>query len=106
MSAPKISATPIPWVVDQVNREYIATMCDGVYEYIGKIDPGDFSSVRRPYDECAANAAFIVRAVNCHDELVAALIGLSMRDRTPHIHASPEVLRARAAIAKATGEAP
>lgn len=47
------------------------------------------------------NAAFIVRAANCHDELLAALKGLAELDHTPDRHARPEILRARAAIAQA-----
>jgi hypothetical protein len=54
-----------------------------------------------------ANAAFIVRAVNAHDELVAALRDVLRIARAASIGITgnqPRLERARVALAKATGE--
>ena len=50
--------------------------------------------------ESVANVAFIERAVNCHDELLACLIELASG------HSMAGEAKARAAIARATGETP
>lgn len=63
-------------------------------------------------DECVANAEFIIRAVNCHDELVEALewLGEAAEGRDPSDEGFGEWFEelrkvASAALAKATGEA-
>lgn len=53
-----------------------------------------------------ANAAFIVRAVNAHADLVEALQNLlSATEEVGYVHYGPLRKKARAAIAKATGAA-
>lgn len=62
-------------------------------------------------EDCEANAALIVRAVNCHDELLAALRDLipcaaasvgEIPDPMPTIHTTKSAINvARAALAKA-----
>jgi hypothetical protein len=64
----------------------------------------------RPAECVAANAAFIVRAVNCHAELVEALEAIVNSDMAlreeDEGRTSPELERARAVIAKARGGQP
>lgn len=90
--------TPCPWETDGVEisgprGEHIGSALDGL---VG-------------LDECAANAAFIVRAVNCHADLVAAL--RSIADKAGEMADSPDTAQrglwqgcaeeARAALATA-----
>jgi hypothetical protein len=77
--------TPIPWAVSQYGAGQ-RIMCPAL--------PGFNGGSRRVADctlsahlmntpspeEAAANAALIVRAVNCHDELVAALKGINLAE--------------------------
>lgn len=70
----------------------------------------------RPCEECEANAALIVRAVNCHDELVALvteaveLLEWVEKRRNPQWDGDATddsfIGKARAALAKATGTTP
>jgi len=58
--------TPIPWTVERIHEVYAAgTFICRPYARKDSIGAMDQS-------ECVANARFIARAVNCHDELIAA----------------------------------
>lgn len=65
------------WIVDEdcvhAGRTAIATMVDEGFGFA-------------PWDERAANAAFIVRAVNAHDELVSALKAVAAGLKQPVQH--------------------
>jgi hypothetical protein len=75
-------------------------------------DPNEGEATPFPVSE--ANAAFIVRAVNCHDELLAVLTEICesagpagwTRDATLSVVASAVIDRARAALAKAEDRRP
>ena len=59
-----------PWVF---RSDY---KCEHEYEYYVFDQEGDLLMSNAPFDFCVPNkeaAAFIVKAVNCHDDLVAAL---------------------------------
>lgn len=66
--------TPPPWVCGD---ESDPNQCGNIYSHdaTGSIIAScvDFIYAPRDKSEQNANAAFIVKAVNCHDELVAAL---------------------------------
>ena len=47
---------------------------------------------------------FVLRAVNCHDELVVALEAIVNSGEIPYAYSNPLVVAARAALAKAKGE--
>lgn len=76
-------------------------------------DDGDFSATGEiiakltDSQNIAANASFIVRACNAHDDLLAALKnllgGIELQGVFSHDH--PDLVAARAAIRKAGGEA-
>ena len=77
--------TPTPWVVGEFDETLGYDCMTGGWpiRQIGEmnsllvIDQADYGQKHCDWnfrsDEAKANAAFIVRAVNCHDELVAAL---------------------------------
>ena len=58
----------------------------------------------RPPQETMANAAFIVKACNCHDELVGALEDVLSCLAEPFVMKGKAKEYAQAAIAKAKGE--
>jgi len=107
----ELSHTPLPWEVDEgrpavfsSEEGILVAVCFGVTRHA--VDP--------PHDESPANAELIVRAVNCHDELVeacqAALDDLPMLPEEQPGFTGPSwtaqrQLRAKleAAIAAATG---
>lgn len=111
--------TPTPWEVcngtdifpvdDPEARRYIAN-CDP--EDAPVENDGDHPYTDMNFAEAKANTAFIVRAVNAHDDLVKALKEIKGRDS--YIDATPRGERkvilgdlakiADAALAKATGE--
>lgn len=98
-----MSHTPTPWEFKEKDDE-------GRFVIIGERDGLDVTFVADTIgglgDAEKANAAFIVKAVNCHDELLAALVNLYalVRGECPSIlendHHDEMV---RAAIAKAEG---
>jgi len=100
--------TPTPWSRDEeADRTMITPEYDPCY-YIGELwsDKKDPDG-RYPGDgERLANADFIVKAVNSHDELLTALEGLmGLWDREDVADTwSEDFERAQAAIAKAKGE--
>lgn len=68
--------TKTPWkvtedstIIGSVTRNVIAECCG----YSDKASNGDYASIIEKQGTREANAAFIVRAVNAHDDLVAAL---------------------------------
>lgn len=62
--------TPLPWL-GEVNGYLTTKAQDGKYTYIA-----NFALVDLPMSENEANAAFALRAVNSHDDLVDALLRL------------------------------
>ena len=91
--------TPGPWEVDRANPEMVYTEYvdnDGASRYICDCD-----SDILPQKEYEANAAFIVRACNAHDELLAALEELL---KYKGVMSDESVSMAKAIIARARGE--
>lgn len=100
-----IEHTPTPWAADPDDR-------DG-YEWNIHIVTESNRDMRVAFmtsgPEAAANADFIVKAVNCHDELVAALEAFRLRPDAIVASQGDTILRipiaaiqqAAAAIAKA-----
>lgn len=86
--------SPTPW---EVHRHFTDGKHDGnlITDAAGLNVAGVWPGIR-PIDQCDQNADDIARAVNCHDDLLAALIELA----SGHSMAGEAV--ARAAIAKAT----
>ena len=83
--------TPRPWVLSP-QRKYIRRTLHGY----------NIASVNDHCDEYEANARLIVHAVNCHDELVGALIDLLWEiDNNVREHHANVLRRARTILAKA-----
>ena len=106
MTAPRADWTPGPWTTAG------DLILDAGGEQVGAIT-GD----RTTADQDDANAALIVRAVNCHEDLVAALEAMvDVQSRRKHPLGLPDegishdaadaASKARAALAKARGETP
>jgi hypothetical protein len=100
MKTQTVSHTPTPWSVQAIN----GTMDREIKlfkqpNYLYSPMPG----VRVKGHNAEANAEFIVRACNAHDELVAALeVAFTMAKRTYHAgHNVPELEQIQRAIAKA-----
>lgn len=109
--------SPLPWRLDA------PTIIDGADG--GLVAESWHGVVNREWDECVANAEFIVHCVNLHNELVAALasqvesiyaalVDLGMLRRlisrsrfleTPIDNLSTALEEARAVLAKVKGEA-
>ena len=69
--------TPGPWIVDPLEPSK-AVVSNEVGDFIADCNPGFEEDVP---DECKANTAMIVRAVNCHAELLEAVeTALEMAD--------------------------
>ena len=73
-------ATSRPWVAKKAERSV-----GSPWEVYAK-NPRDFICITS--GNCKANAKLIVKAVNCHDELIKALKGL--RKHLPSISALPK----------------
>lgn len=73
--------TPTPWGVPDGGTQPTITTADESKHIATMADTGD---------EMEANAAFIVRAVNCHEALVAALKGLVERGTDSPVHLAAE----------------
>lgn len=86
--------TPTPWKVVASNAREIEAQ-DGTYICETTYFPGDGKRDDDPY----SNAAFIVRAVNCHEELLDALKTIAYAQGDGHPLALIKV--AREALAKA-----
>lgn len=111
MSAPK--HTPTPWKFSQTHAHTLTIRhADGGGEYVAEIRVGDTPELLLT-DE--ANARFIVRAVNAHDDLLEALRDLiewqavehedgCPEDDTCSCAAAPIIAKVNAAIAKAEGK--
>lgn len=95
------------WQIDTTSAEWtygqVADVCSSKYMY-----PMPYGTP--PVSHEKANAEFIVRAVNCHDDLLGALQELAdvSRSYLAHMDAADIVAldRARAALAKATRPQP
>jgi len=86
--------TPTPWKVGGKNNNLI----------YGRKNVGTEEAEELPPDVDVENAAFVVRAVNSHDALVAALEGMLARfghDNWRSVHDVAAVNEARAALALA-----
>lgn len=90
--------SPLPWVYDPAT-----TGIENILDVNGGsiLDGDEVPSLRNP-----ADAAFIVRAVNCHDELVVVATDLldvaehSCHDHSENPDNQPLIRRARAILAK------
>jgi len=95
----KTKHTPTPWhlSIDEDTNEVIPDIFDGESE-----DAIHIAHCLSEAGNPTENAKFIVRAVNAHDELVAALEGLldCTESRPTNYN---ERVAAKAALAKATG---
>lgn len=92
--------TPTPWKV--VTGLYGTTSIWADGEEMA-ICPINYDGARRPPEESTANAEFIVRAVNCHDELLAALEDiLASYDANDSRGIGEAIEESRAAIKTAT----
>lgn len=91
--------TPTPWRYCKTN----GSPTSGQHMIAGS-KPGYLAEIRDcGSGDVSANAAFIVRACNAHDELVAALRDIARTDRTTKTSAADLADIARAALAKAEG---
>lgn len=97
--------TPLPWAVDGLDEFAVTADCDGLMVFETEFED-------RSEEENAANAAFIVQAVNSHHELLEALEGFNNFAWTAveadceesRTYLNQLVANARAAIAKARGQ--
>jgi hypothetical protein len=93
--------TPLPWSVSGLDKRYICHLSDN-----GTGMPRSMSVARlvERISETEANAEFIVRAVNSHDELVA-VVEVTLRALTNPGPGTPShsalLTQLRAALAKA-----
>lgn len=117
MAGNEVMRTPTPWLLDggciyvlddsgRTNRFSASVQGGFVYMSNGR----DSKSQRTPQSELDANAAFIVRAVNAHDDLVEALkLAEDVLSRAPFstqmwptgIHPQIGITTIRAALRKA-----
>jgi hypothetical protein len=104
--------TPVPWVVRvfptarNANNQY--WIMDAIPDKDGKVVANAIASATPSNDEAEANARFIVRACNCHADLLEAVnlllaaIDFAEVNKHPAIEACLDY--ATAVIAKAEGE--
>lgn len=108
MATSEARHTPTPWraVIDQGNPRVfkhamalVATTAEGAH-----VQAIDCTRSGANFVEDRANAEFIVRAVNCHEELVAALkVLLASANYSTDAMDAAEA-QARAALSKASGQ--
>jgi Holliday junction resolvase RusA-like endonuclease len=72
-------ATPGPWEVDDTNRELVAQLKDGVYEYICDCDAINYAITNLSVDEVATNAQFIAAARTGWPEAIERAIAAEAR---------------------------
>ena len=115
-AAPAASHTPIPWeMIDDgqawphIHAEFVP---DGAICFMDSQDPQHEGNGDRARARAVANAEFIVRSVNSHAELLAALRSIAGKADQCAINRTEDrgfwlacAEEARAAIAKATGGA-
>lgn len=102
--------TPTPWQVDPnpaLNGRYVVIRpvdSDGSYkEHIATLianDPNDGSGMRS-VEENAANAAYMVKAVNCHNNLLEVLENIA---NEKYMATGEQMAAVKAAIAAAKGK--
>lgn len=85
--------SPVPFCIGDSECEVVA---ENDYELVVFTDRSG-----RPDYECIANAEFIVRACNHHDDLLAAIDGLTARMAECGLEHDPVVVSATALTAKA-----
>lgn len=100
------SHTPLPWTVDAWGSVTFAGARPTQTLLLNGV--GTSCSPGPSMDEAKANRDLMVRAVNCHYELLAALIMVRDADNDCHadgLQTIPQIARAKidAAIAKAEG---
>ena len=99
--------TPTPWYISETRlKTTIEIYIDGWGYTLADCDASHSSLADKVgIEEVEANAAFIVKAVNCHDELLKALEGMLQIfldvDDSADFENMKTVKAARAAIAKA-----
>jgi hypothetical protein len=92
--------TPTPWIFNEYEKWSDFTVWGDNGKIAVVTELGDYLT----YEQNCANARHIVRAVNAHDDLVAALEACLVRLDAHDSQSAPEALQARAALAKAKGE--
>lgn len=70
----KIDHTPTPWLIHSDNNPFtIIANIDGLFRFETVADCDVNSASPLTVDDCKANAAFIVKACNSHEEILAVL---------------------------------
>lgn len=92
--------TPTPWAIDGDDRERIYIRPEGTGWLLAIIPRDLFMASVKPEWDVDDNAAFIVKAANCHSEMLAALKRLVEYSECS-VNDSDIWNAARAAIAKA-----
>ena len=105
----EVKHSPLPWITDPSNENLIC-VDSRPYEYICRVSPSEFSNSSHSREHEIANASFVIRAVNNHDALVAALEGMIRRfeqrdGERPHGNCGCTYCEARLALAAAKEEA-
>ena len=101
----KMKHTPVPWKVDEQYKADVQT-ADGKLEICTTSKSVLLEGNTPSRAETLANAAFIVRACNCHDELLAAFkkIKKQLTQSNDRFQMIAEIEKiTNAAIAKAEG---
>lgn len=92
---PKMTHTPTPWEI----AHYEGGLLEGL-NFIRSADGEEICSINDASEKAKANAAYIVRAVNAHEEMLLVLKELQRTIDKDHFYAD----RINEAIAKATGD--
>jgi hypothetical protein len=108
LTTPNKKHTPTPWKIDQY--ETVVGTTDEAFEIASCWTAN--SGIHKDFKECRANAEFIVRACNAHDNLVRALrstldhvaVPFAKRDAAWGRKGNEIFVQARAALAKAEGK--
>jgi len=100
MNKQETQHTPTPWRFNEypTYADFTIWGDNGLVPVVTELGDG------LTYEQDCANARMIVRAVNAHADLVAALEACLVRLDEHDPQSVPEALQARAALAKAKGE--
>lgn len=101
-SAVPAEHTPGPWIVEESRVQDTGTLFETIRSS-SCLDTGDIAYLTLRQSEVRANADFIVRACNAHDDLVAALEAMCLNMKQDRHEYRDCYKAARAAIAKAIG---
>lgn len=103
----EVKPTPTPWRTSAVGRDVYATHPNGDCAICIATCGGYEPSLAHFLEQAKANAAFIVRAVNAHNDMLEALRfaedALVWYDEEGKVVAKNALKEVRAAIAKAEG---